>query len=60
MATYKADTVYSYKKGKGGACGSHAHVTFTVQGQSESAVMAELKKKYGDQAEIIIEKITWK
>jgi hypothetical protein len=60
MATYKADTVYSYKKGNGHTCGSHAHVTFTVQGQSESAVMAEIKKKHGDQAEIIIEKLTWK
>lgn len=61
MATYKANTVYSYKKGgAGSACGSHAHVTFTVQGQSESAVMAEIKKKHGQQAEIIIEKITWK
>lgn len=59
MASYKADTRYSYKKAKGGGCGSN-RITFTVQGQSESAVMAKIKSKHGEQADIIIISITWK
>lgn len=60
MATFKADTVYSYKNGKGNSSGSNAHVLFTVKGQSESAVMAEIKKRHGDKAEITIVSIKWK
>ena len=62
MATYKADTVYSYKKGKGGASGSNIHTTFVVNGQSESAVMEAIRKKHLNHPgiEIIINKITWK
>jgi hypothetical protein len=60
MATFKADTIYSYKKGKGNSSGTRNNTLFTVQGKSESAVIAEIKKKHGDQAEIIINKITWK
>lgn len=58
--SYKADTVYSYKKGKGGSCGTHVHVLFVVYGKSESAVLAEIKKRHGEQAEIIINEIKWK
>lgn len=60
MATFKADTIYSYKKGKGNSSGTRVHTLFTVQGQSESAVMAEIKKRHGDQAEVIINEIKWK
>ncbi len=60
MATYKADTVYSYKKGNGGASATRNHVTFVVYGKSESAVVAEIKKRHGEQAEVIINEITWK
>lgn len=60
MATFKADTVYSYKKGRGNSCGSTVHTIFTVYGKSESAVIDEIKKKHGDQAEVTINKIEWK
>jgi hypothetical protein len=60
MATYKADTRYSYKKGKGGSSGSSVHTEFTVYGQSESAVMEKIKSKHGEQAEITIISIIWK
>lgn len=61
MATYKADTRYSYKKGgSGSATGSNVHTTFTVNGKSESAVIAAIKKKHGQQAEVIINSIIWK
>lgn len=60
MPTYKAETVYSYKRGKGGASGTRVRTTFTVQGKSESAVVSAIKKKHGDQAEIIINEINWK
>ncbi|WP_200389162.1 hypothetical protein [Thiocapsa imhoffii] len=59
MATYKARTIYSYKKGKGNSSGYRVHTLFTVQGKSESAVMAEIKKKHGEQAEVIINEIKW-
>lgn len=45
MATFKADTRYSYKNGKGGASGTNVHTTFTVKGQSESAVIGEINKE---------------
>lgn len=60
MASFKADTVYSYKKGKGGASGTRVHTVFTVQGKSESAVISEIKKKHGDQVEVIINQLNWK
>ena len=60
MATYKANTIYSYKKGKGNSTGSRVRTLFTVKGKSESAVVAQIKKKHGDQAEIIINEIEWK
>jgi len=62
MATHKADTVYSYKKGRGGAVGSNVRTTFVVNGQSESAVMEAIRKKHLNHPgiEIIINKIVWK
>jgi hypothetical protein len=59
MATYKARTIYSYKKGKGNSSGHRVHTLFAVQGKSESAVMAEIRKKHGEQAEVIINEIKW-
>lgn len=35
------------------------HTLFVVQGKSESAVMTEIKKKHGEQAEVIINEIKW-
>lgn len=62
MATYKADTRYSYKKGgiSGTARGTNVHTVFTVNGKSESAVIEAIQKKHGQQAEVIINSITWK
>ena len=47
MPTYKADTVYSYKKGKGGASASNARTTFVVYAKNESDVIEAIKKKDG-------------
>ena len=60
--THKADTRYSFKKGgaSGTGTGTGVHTTFTVNGQSESAVMEKIKKKHGQQAEVVINSITWK
>jgi hypothetical protein len=61
MATYKADTVYSYRKGGGGtASGSNVRTLFTVNGKTESAVLAEVKKRHGQFAEVVIHRIEWK
>lgn len=62
MASFKANTVYSYKKGKGGSCGTRVGTTFTVYGQSESAVMSAIRKKHYDHPgiEIIIHSVVWK
>lgn len=60
MATYKADTRYSYTNGKGGSRGTQVHTVFTVLGKSESAVIAEIKKRHGSQADILINSIEWK
>jgi hypothetical protein len=59
--SYKADTVYSYKKGgTGSASGSNVRTLLTVSGKSESVVLAELKRKHGSQSEITIHTISWK
>lgn len=62
MATYKADTKFSYKKGGASrtASGSNVRTLFTVQGKSESAVIDEIKKRHGRDAEIAIHSIDWK
>lgn len=62
MPTYKADTVYSYKKGKGGASGSNAQTTFVVYGKNESDVIEAIKKKHLNPPgiEITIKKLDWK
>jgi len=62
MATYKADTVYSYKKGKGGASGSNARTTFVVYAKNESDVIEAIKKKHLNPPgiEITIKKLDWK
>lgn len=60
MATYKADTRYSYKNGHGGSRGTMVHTLFTVLGKSESAILAEIKKRHGQQADIVINHIEWK
>lgn len=62
MASYKAKTIYSYKKGRGGASGTKVTTLFTVRGQSDSAVMAAIKKKHHNHPgiEIIINSIEWK
>ncbi len=60
MATFKAQTVYSYKKGNGNSSGTRVNTLFTVQGKSESAVLAAIRKKHGAQAEIIINDIKWR
>lgn len=59
MASYKAKAIYSYKKGKGNSSGTRINTLFVVQGKSESAVIAAIKKKHGDQAEIIINDLKW-
>jgi len=38
MATFKAQTVYSYKKGNGNSSGTRVNTLFTVQGKSESRI----------------------
>jgi hypothetical protein len=58
--SYKADTRYSYKNGKGNSVGTNVHTLFTVQGKSESAVIAEIKKRHGEQAQVTIVSIEWK
>jgi hypothetical protein len=62
MPTYKADTVYSYKKGKGGASASNARTTFVVYAKNESDVVEAIKKKHLNPPgiEITIKKLHWK
>ena len=62
MATYKADTHYSYKKGgvSGTERGTNVNTLFVVNGRSEPAVIEAIKKKHGQQSEVIINNIIWK
>lgn len=62
MATFKAKTVFAYKKGKGNSTNSNTTKTYLVQGQTESAVMAAIKKEtwyVEGQTEVVIKKIDW-
>ena len=60
MASYPVEVIYSYKKGRGNSCGTRVHSTYRLLGKSESAILAKLREKHGETAEIIINSIKWR
>lgn len=62
LATFQAKTVFAYKHGKNNSANSNCTRIYSVQGQTESAVMAAIKKEswyVQGQTDVVIKKLDW-
>lgn len=60
MSTYRANIRYSYSSTTRQSRSTQVHSILTVKDQSETELIAAIKRRHGDDIEVTINSIQWK